>query len=108
MKVAIIGGTGVYDQSLLEQPRELVVDTRFGKALLQQGFYRGREVFFLARHGVKHGVPPHKVNYRANITALKELGVEAVIATAAVGSLRQDIVPGSRVVIDQFIDFTKS
>ena len=45
MKVAIIGGTGVYDQSLLEQPRELVVDTRFGKALLQQGFYRGREVF---------------------------------------------------------------
>ncbi len=108
MKVAIIGGTGVYDQSLLEQPRELVVDTRFGKALLQQGFYRGREVYFLARHGVKHGVPPHRVNYRANITALKELGVEAVISTAAVGSLRQDIVPGSRVVIDQFIDFTKS
>ncbi len=108
MKVAVIGGTGVYDQSLLEEPRELVVETRFGRALMQQGKYRGREVYFLARHGVSHAVPPHQVNYRANITALKELGIDAVISTAAVGTLRREIIPGSRVVIDQFIDFTKA
>ena len=108
MKVAIIGGTGVYDQSLLEQSQELVVKTRFGEALMQQGLYRGREVYFLARHGVSHGVPPHQVNYRANITAVKELGIDAVISTAAVGTLRREIAPGSRVLIDQFIDFTKS
>jgi len=108
MKVAIIGGTGVYNQSLLEQTREVVAENRFGRALLQQGFYGDTEVYFLARHGAGHALPPHKINYRANIYALKELGIDAVISTAAVGVLREDIHPGSRVLIDQFIDFTKS
>lgn len=106
-KVAIIGGTGVYSQSHLEGAKELLVDTRFGTALLLHGFIKGREVYFLTRHGPGHAVPPHLVNYRANIAALRKLGVNAVIATAAVGSLRREITPGSRVVIDQFIDFTR-
>ncbi len=107
LKVAVIGGTGVYNQTLLDNEKEITVKTRFGTTLMQQGEYRGREVYFLARHGGGHSVPPHMVNYKANIAALKNLGVDAVIATAAVGTLRQDMPPGSRVVIDQFIDFTK-
>lgn len=106
-KVAIIGGTGVYNQSLLENEKTINIDTRFGSVTLNQGQYRNRTVFFLARHGGRHTVPPHLVNYRANIAALKKLEVNAVIATAAVGTLRKSMPPGSRVVIDQFIDFTK-
>lgn len=106
-KIAIIGGTGVYNQSLLKNPREFVVETVYGKALMQEGNYKGRNVYFLARHGPAHGVPPHRINYRANIAALRQLGVSAVIATAAVGTVRKEIVPGSQVVIDQFIDYTR-
>lgn len=106
-KIAFIGGTGVYEQSRLDERRELTISTRYGPVFLQSGRYENREVYFLARHGDRHSVPPHLVNYRANIAALKELGIEAVIATAAVGSLREGMAPGSRVVIDQFIDFTK-
>lgn len=106
-RVAIIGGTGVYNQHLLEQARKIVISTRYGEALLQRGSYRNREVFFLARHGPNHAVPPHRINYRANIAALKKIGVTAAIATAAVGSLDEEIMPGSRVLIDQFIDFTR-
>ncbi len=108
LKVAIIGGTGVYNQSLLENEHEINVDTRFGTVKMMQGEYSGRKVFFLARHGGGHAVPPHLVNYRANIAALKKLDVNAIIATAAVGTLRESMPPGSRVVIDQFIDFTKN
>ncbi len=108
IKVAIIGGTGVYDQSLLENETEIKVDTRFGSVLMNQGSYKGRKVYFLARHGGGHSVPPHLVNYRANIAALKKLDVNAVIATAAVGTMRKSMPPGSRVLIDQFIDFTKN
>jgi 5'-methylthioadenosine phosphorylase len=106
-KVAIIGGTGVYENAYLEDPQEMIVETGFGQALFCRGHYREREIYFLARHGTGHGLPPHLVNYRANIAAIKKLGISAVIATAAVGSLRQGMPPGSRVVIDQFIDFTK-
>ncbi|MGM0688189.1 MAG: S-methyl-5'-thioadenosine phosphorylase [Bacillota bacterium] len=107
LKVAIIGGTGVYNQSLLENEIEISVETRFGRVVIRQGEYLGRRVFFLARHGGKHSVPPHMVNYKANIAALKKLNVDAVISTAAVGTLRREMSPGSRVVIDQFIDYTK-
>lgn len=105
-KIAFIGGTGVYEQSLTEK-RELKVATRYGEVLLESAWNNGQEILFLARHGSHHAVPPHRINYRANIAALKKVGVEAIIATAAVGSLRESISPGSRVVIDQFIDFTK-
>jgi 5'-methylthioadenosine phosphorylase len=107
-KVAIIGGTGVYNQSLMEEPQTVTVNTRYGSIDLQQGRYKGQVVYFLARHGAAHTVPPHLVNYRANIAALRRLGVDAVIATAAVGTMRRDITPGSRVLIDQFIDFTRN
>ena len=108
ISVAIIGGTGVYNNSLLENEREITVDTKFGSVKMNQGEYKGRTVLFMARHGGGHSVPPHLVNYRANIAALKILNVHAVISTAAVGSLRQNMPPGSCVVIDQFIDFTKN
>ncbi len=108
IKVAIIGGTGVYNQSLLKNEKDITVDTSYGTVTLKQGDYKDRIVFFMPRHGGKHSVPPHLVNYKANIAALKLLDADAVIATAAVGTLRKDMPPGSRVVIDQFIDFTKS
>lgn len=106
-KVAIIGGSGVYGNAYLEEPREMIVETDYGKALLSHGYYREKEIYFLARHGPGHAVPPHLVNYRANIAALKKLQISAVIASAAVGSMRQGMPPGSRVILDQFIDFTK-
>jgi len=106
-RVAVIGGSGVYEQSFMEEEQELKVETKFGKTVLKEGKYRGRKLYFMARHGGRHTVPPHLVNYRANIAALKKLEVDAVIATAAVGSLRREMAPGSRVIIDQFIDFTK-
>jgi 5'-methylthioadenosine phosphorylase len=73
---------------------------------MKTGVYQGREVVFLARHGAGHAVPPHLVNYRANIWALRAIGVEKVIATAAVGSLQKDLKPGSAMLVDQFLDFT--
>jgi 5'-methylthioadenosine phosphorylase len=108
MILAIIGGTGVYDPRMLEGLRTFEVTTRYGSAQLSQGSFRGEEVVFLARHGAKHGTPPHKVNYRANIAALVKLGVEKVVATAAVGSLNEKMPPGSMILLEQFLDFTKA
>lgn len=108
LKVAIIGGTGVYNQSLLDDEKEITVDTRFGRVTMKEGRYFDRTVYFLPRHGGGHSVPPHMVNYRANITALRKIGVDAVISTAAVGTLRSDMPPGGRILIDQFIDFTRN
>ena len=105
--LAIIGGTGVYDPKMLEDLQTMEVATRYGTALLAKGVYQGREVVFLARHGTKHGTPPHKVNYRANIAALVKLGITRVVATAAVGSLNETMPPGAMVLLNQFLDFTK-
>ncbi len=105
--VAVIGGTGVYESAYLEDPQKITVETKFGRALLWQGRYQNKEIYFLARHGGGHALPPHLINYRANIAALRKLGISAVIATAAVGSLRPEMAPGSLVLIDQFIDFTR-
>ena len=107
-KVAIIGGTGVYTQDLLEDKKIITAETRYGSVSLTRGTYQGQTIYFLARHGGGHSVPPHLVNYRANIAALKKLGAEAVIATAAVGTLNESMPPGSRIILDQFIDFTKN
>jgi len=106
-KLAIIGGTGVYQPGILDDVREEVVTTKYGRAKVAVGFYEGLEVAFMARHGAGHSLPPHLVNYRANIAALRELGVERVVATAAVGSLNLDMKPGDFVLVDQFLDFTK-
>lgn len=108
MRVGIIGGTGFYEPGLLEREQDVSVETPYGSVLLKVGFYKGRNVAFLPRHGGKHIIPPHLINYRANIWALKEIGVTKVIATAAVGSLQEDLKPGEIVLVDQFLDFTKS
>jgi 5'-methylthioadenosine phosphorylase len=106
--VGIIGGTGVYDPAIMEDAHDQVVATDYGEVKVTVGNYAGRPVAFLPRHGGDHSVPPHLVNYRANIAALYKLGVKRIIATAAVGSLNFEYKPGTIVIVDQFIDFTKS
>jgi 5'-methylthioadenosine phosphorylase len=108
-EIGIIGGTGVYDQDSFEDVKEVKVYTPFGETsdLVSVGVYKNIMVAFIPRHGKSHTIPPHKVNYRANIWALKQLGVKQIIATAAVGSLREDFGPGTFVIPDQFIDRTK-
>ncbi len=103
---AIIGGSGT--ASLYPLKRELKVETKYGDvvAYLTESSM-GRELIFLPRHGLEHSVPPHKVNYRANMLALKSLKVDGIIATNAVGSLREELPPGSLAVAVDFIDFTR-
>lgn len=108
VKVGIIGGTGFYEPGLLAGEKDLDVQTPYGGVSLKTGRYGERDVVFLARHGKGHTVPPHLVNYRANIWALREVGAIKVIATAAVGSLHPDWEPGGIVLVDQFLDFTKN
>ena len=105
MESAIIGGTGVYSIPgvALEQQ---VIDTEYGPALVYVGCIEGQEIAFLARHGVRHDVPPHKINYRANIRALKKLGVKRALATFAVGSISRSVPPQSVAVVTDFLDFT--
>lgn len=107
LDLAVIGGTGVYRADMLENIEELEIQTTYGAVNLLVGEYQKRNIAFLARHGKGHSVPPHLINYRANIQALKTLGVKRVIATAAVGSLNKNMGPEDFVMIDQFLDFTK-
>jgi 5'-methylthioadenosine phosphorylase len=107
--IGIIGGSGVYDPALFSESVDISLGTPYGppSGPYIVGRYEGREVAFLARHGPGHVIPPHKVNFRANLWGLKELGVERVFAVSAVGSLREEYRPGQLVLVDQFIDFTK-
>jgi len=109
-KLAIIGGTGLTSLDGLDIIHRVVVQTPYGEptAPVTHGKFCGKEVVFLPRHGHAHTIPPHKVNYRANIWALNELGVEKIIAIAAVGGIRNDIAPGALVFPDQLIDYTWS
>lgn len=107
VRFAIIGGTGVYDPKLLDDVGERRVATPYGPVEVQVGTYRGVRVAFMPRHGKGHSIPPHRINYRANIWGLKALGVETVLATAAVGSINPEMQPGHFVIVDQFLDFTK-
>lgn len=107
-KLAFIGGTGVYDPGILHDVNTHTIETPYGTASYESGFYKDKEIIFLARHGVHHTIPPHKINYRANIYALKLLEVGAVVSTTAVGSLNSEYKPGDLVLVDQFIDMTKS
>ncbi len=108
--VAIIGGTGVYDPNWVQDREERIVHTPFGEAALTLGTLKeapAQSVAFMNRHGLGHAVPPHQINYRANLWALSEMGIRRVVATAAVGSLNVAMPPGSMVLVDQFLDFTK-
>ncbi|MFB5065999.1 MAG: S-methyl-5'-thioadenosine phosphorylase [Candidatus Wallacebacter cryptica] len=107
MRLAVIGGTGVYDPMLLDTPRSIDVKTPYGPVPVTVGVYQNSEIAFVARHGSGHSVLPHQINYRGIIWALKSLGVEYIIGTNAVGSANPAMRPGHFVVIDQFIDFTK-
>lgn len=105
MKVAIIGGTGFY--KMLSGKFSLQkVKTRFGEAEVYAGEDTFEDYYFLPRHGKEHLIPPHKINYRANIAALKSLGVARILATFAVGSISKLVEPGKLAVVDQFLDFT--
>lgn len=105
-KIGVIGGSGFYN--LAEKLKEVKVETPYGvpSDKIAIGRVNGRMVAFLPRHGKDHTIPPHRINYRANIWALKSLGVERIIATMAVGSLRREIKPGDIVILDQFINQT--
>jgi len=104
-RIGIIGGSGVYE--LIEGSTTEVVKTPFGDVEVFIGRVAGEEVAFIPRHGKKHSIPPFAVNYRGNLYALNLLGVERVIATNAVGSLREELEPGTIVVPNDFIDMTK-
>jgi len=106
--LAIIGGTGLSQIEGISDVRHQMVSTPFGEPSgpLTIGRLQGCEVVFLPRHGYNHRIPPHQVNYRANLWALRELGVSRVFAVAAVGGIHPDMGPGTLVVPDQLIDYT--
>lgn len=105
--IGIIGGSGFY--SLAKSLKEIKVETPYGSASekISLGRISGKKVAFLPRHNKSHDLPPHQINYRANIWALKELGVSQIMTSHAVGSLQSEIKPGDFVILDQFVDRTK-
>ncbi len=107
--IGVIGGSGLYEMEGLTGVEHLVVDTPFGKPSDEYvtGMLEGTRLVFLPRHGKGHRFLPSEVNYRANIYGMKKLGVERIISVSAVGSMREEIVPGHIVIPDQFIDRTK-
>src|SRR3989344_1299608 len=109
IKIGIIGGSGLDNPELLQDFKEMEVDTKYGKPSdkLTVGKLGNAEVVILPRHGKGHKITPTGVNYRANIQALKDQNVDYILATTACGSLREEIGRGDFVILDQFIDFTK-
>ncbi|OGY43550.1 MAG: methylthioadenosine phosphorylase [Candidatus Buchananbacteria bacterium RIFCSPHIGHO2_02_FULL_40_13] len=108
-KIGIIGGSGLDDPQILKEPQIKEVGTKFGRpsSALTIGKIEGVEVVILARHGKEHSIMPTKVNFLANIMALKNEGCTHILAATAVGSLREEIKPGNLVFPNQFIDFTR-
>jgi len=107
-RIGIIGGSGLYDIEGMDILDELRLETPWGEPsdALMLARIGTQEVVFLPRHGRGHRIPPHRINYRANIYAMKQSGVEQIISISAVGSLRQAIAPGHFVIVDQFVDRT--
>ena len=108
-RIGILGGSGLYRMEGLAEVREQVIDTPFGKPsdALLLGKIDGVSVAFLARHGRTHGLAPAEIPYRANIYAMKSLGVQYLLSVSAVGSMREEIAPLHMVLPDQYIDFTQ-
>jgi 5'-methylthioadenosine phosphorylase len=109
-EIGIIGGSGLYSMNGLTKTREVHVKTPFGEPsdAIVLGLLEGKRVAFLARHGRGHRILPGEINFRANVYAMKLLGVERVISVSAVGSLMEDLQPGEFLVPDQFVDRTKN
>ena len=107
-KLAIIGGSGLYDVEEFKNRELLKLDTPWGQPSdhILKTSYNDKEIYFLPRHGRGHSISPSKINFRANIDALKQLGVTDIVSISAVGSLKEDLVPGKFVIVDQFIDRT--
>lgn len=107
--LAILGGSGLYEIDGLSDVERVDVDTPFGPPsdAIVCGNLGGTRLVFLPRHGRGHRIPPHQIDYRANVCALKKLGATHVVGVSAVGSLREDIAPGDFVVVDQFVDLTR-
>lgn len=107
-KLALIGGTGLNQLQGLEPVTEHSIETPFGapSAAIVEGRFGDTELLFLARHGVPHSIPPHRINYRANLWALRELGVTEILAVFAVGGILGEMTPGHFVIPDQVIDYT--
>lgn len=105
--LGIIAGTGFYDLDALEDPVVETVETAHGEARFTRGRWHGIPVVFLTRHGAGHSVPPHLVNYRANIRALADAGVRDVVAVNVTGSIDPELEPGDLLCLDDFLDFTK-
>lgn len=108
--LGIIGGSGLYEMPGLQDIRQHEFETPFGEpsAPIVTGTLEGKRVAFMARHGIGHHISPSEINSRANLYALKSLGVERVVAISACGSLREDYMPGNIVVPDQLFDFTRN
>lgn len=108
MKIGIIGGSGLEKSDILSNVQEISIETPYGiPSPIKKGILNGNEIFIVSRHGYNHEITPSRVNNRANIFLLKKLGCEFIIATTAVGSLREKIAPGDFLIANQFIDFTK-
>jgi len=108
--LGVLGGSGLYEMEGLSEVSEVEVDTPFGRpsdVLVKGTLSNGTTLLFLPRHGRGHRVPPHEINYRANVCALKKAGATHLVSVSAVGSMREEIEPGHLVVPDQFIDLTK-
>ena len=107
-RIAIIGGTGLDSLEELVIERRHLIQTRFGAPSdkIQEGTLFGRPIVFLPRHGDEHNIPPHKINYRANIAALNQLGVDRILAITAVGGIHSDCPPRALVIPEQIIDYT--
>jgi len=107
-KLAIIGGSGLYDVEEFKERELISLDTPWGKPSdeILKTKYNNNEAYFLPRHGRGHFISPTKINFRANIDALKQLGVTDIVSVSAVGSLKENLAPGKFVIVDQFIDRT--
>ena len=101
--IGIFGGTGIYDSGLLKEAKEITIVTPFGKPsdTITVGIFKGKKVAFMPKHGRKHTIPPHLINYKANIWAFKQMGITRIIAPSAVGSLKEEIAPGHFVLPNQ-------
>lgn len=108
-KIGIIGGSGLDDPKIFKSSKYIEMETPYGdpSSSIKESKIKDQNIFIIARHGRDHSIAPSNVNYRANIWALKEIGCKYILASTAVGSLREEIKPGDIVIPNQFIDFTK-
>jgi 5'-methylthioadenosine phosphorylase len=108
MAIGLIGGSGLYEIEGLEITKEVSISTPYGEpsSVYKIGTIGAKEIVFLPRHGIPHSIPPHKINYRANIWGFKSLGVERIISVSAAGGIKKDLSPGDIILLDQIIDMT--